>query len=231
MKYAHLIKGTGRVVAEDMGRESARRIMHQAGVRFEALKQENADDSKTQQSHTFKRIYPGIAMYEALRAAGVTQEKAIWYIREYFQRYCKKAAACLQAVMRLPGMAERTPGLLVSFSRNGFPESAGFKYEWPKLPENTTGFNIVRCPYFDACSRYGCPELTAVFCDSDDATYGNMHPRLIWGRTSTIGHGRTLLRFPTHAEAQTEPERALIQENRHIAELSRQKRGDRTGGR
>lgn len=39
------------------------------------------------------------------------------------------------------------------------------------------------------CRRYGCPEITVAFCDSDDATYGNMHPSLSWGRTSTLGHG------------------------------------------
>ena len=32
-------------------------------------------------------------------------------------------------------------------------------------------------------------EITRAFCDGDDAGYGNLHPKLIWGRTKTIGRG------------------------------------------
>lgn len=189
MSYASLIKGTGKVVAKDLGKEKAEKIMQQAQCRFEELKKENANDSKDLQSHTYKRIYPGIAMYEALRKAGVDQNEAVWYIREYYQRFCHKAAGVLRSIIRLPGIAKRVPKLFVNLSVKSFSESSGFKYEWPKLPEDTVGFDIVKCPYLDNCRRYGCPEITVAFCDSDDATYGNMHPSLIWGRTSTLGHG------------------------------------------
>ena len=47
----------------------------------------------------------------------------------------------------------------------------------------------MRCPYFETCKRYGCPEITRCFCDGDDAGYGNLSPKLIWGRTKTIGRG------------------------------------------
>lgn len=189
MGCALLIKGTGKVVAEDLGREKTEKIMRQAQRRFEELKQENAGDSRDLQSHTFKRIYPGIAMYETLRTAGVEQEKAVWYIHEYYQRFCKKAARGLQAVMKLPGMAKKASKMFVNISVKSFSESSGFRYEWPKLPEDTVGFDIVECPYFDTCTSYGCPELTVVYCDSDDASYGNMHPCLLWSRTSALGHG------------------------------------------
>ena len=189
MSYALLIKGTGKIVAEDLGSWKAEKIMEQAQRRFEELKQENAGDSRDLQRHTYKRIYPGIAMYEALRSAGVEQDKAVWYIHEYYQRFCKKAARGLQVIMKLPGMVKKAPELFVSISVKSFSESSGFQYEWPNLPQDTVGFDIVKCPYFNTCTRYGCPEITVAFCDSDDCTYGNMHPCLIWGRTSTLGHG------------------------------------------
>ena len=74
MSYALLIKSTGKVVAEALGKEKAEKIMQQAQRRFEELKKENANDSKDLQRHTYKRIYPGIAMYEALRSAGAEQK-------------------------------------------------------------------------------------------------------------------------------------------------------------
>ncbi|MBQ6608822.1 MAG: L-2-amino-thiazoline-4-carboxylic acid hydrolase [Oscillospiraceae bacterium] len=33
------------------------------------------------------------------------------------------------------------------------------------------------------------------FCDADDICYGNMHPKLIWGRTKTIGRGDECCNF------------------------------------
>lgn len=195
MPYAQLIQGTGKLIQEDLGKEKARQIMRQAQQRFEDLKAENAADSKALRSHTYKRIYPGIAMYEALCTAGVERDKAVWYIREYYQRFCRKAAGAIRVVMKLPGMVERVPKLFIDLSVKGFSETSGFQYEWPELSEDTIGFNIVKCPYFDTGTRYGCPEITVAFCDSDDATYGNMHPCLIWGRTSTIGHGAQCCNF------------------------------------
>lgn len=37
--------------------------------------------------------------------------------------------------------------------------------------------------------KYGCPELTQFFCKSDDICYGNLHPKLVWARTKTLGMG------------------------------------------
>ena len=55
------------------------------------------------------------------------------------------------------------------------------------LPE--ARFNIVRCPYYETCKRYGCTQIVRAFCDGDDAGYGHLHPDLFWGRTKTIGRG------------------------------------------
>lgn len=41
----------------------------------------------------------------------------------------------------------------------------------------------------DMCVRYGCPEIVRGFCDADDVCYGNMHPKVAWERTKTLGYG------------------------------------------
>ena len=90
MKVQQLIKDTCAIAAEDLGKAKADQIAQAAQTRFEALCTENASDSKELRAHSFKRIYPGIAIYEALRVEGIPQEKAVWYIREYFQRFAAK---------------------------------------------------------------------------------------------------------------------------------------------
>ena len=182
-----LIRTTCAIAAEDIGQERARRIAATAQRRYEKLCAENASDSKALRAHTFKRIYPGIAVYEALRAEGIEPERAVWYIREYFQRFSAKVVPHLQRAIRILGLAKRIPGLFMKISQRSFGADAGFVYAFPETHGNEARFNIVRCPYFETCKRYGCPEITRCFCDGDDAGYGNMHPKLIWGRTKTIG--------------------------------------------
>ena len=41
----------------------------------------------------------------------------------------------------------------------------------------------------DPCVQYGCPELCPCFCDSDDITCANLHPKLLRHRTGTLGRG------------------------------------------
>lgn len=189
MRVQRLIKETCKIVSEDVGKVKAAQIARSAQKRYEALRAENSSDSKELRSHSYKRIYPGIAVYEAMRAEDISQEKAIWYIREYFQRLAAKRVPFFQRAIKTFGLARKFPYLFVAGVKKSCQPNAGFVYELPESHYNEARINIVRCPYFEICKRYGCPEITSAYCDSDDAGYGNLHPNLIWGRTKTIGHG------------------------------------------
>lgn len=189
MRVQRLIKETCKIVSEDVGEVKAAQIARSAQNRYEALRAENSSDSKELRSHSYKRIYPGIAVYEAMRSEGISQEKAAWYIREYFQRLAAKRVPFFQRAIKTFGLARKFPHLFVAGVKKSCQPNAGFVYELPESHDNEARINIVRCPYFEICKRYGCPEITSAYCDSDDAGYGNLHPNLIWGRTKTIGHG------------------------------------------
>ena len=60
-----LIKATCMIAAEDIGKVRAERIAAKAQKRYEELCWENASDSKALRAHTYARIYPAIAVYEA----------------------------------------------------------------------------------------------------------------------------------------------------------------------
>lgn len=190
-----LIKTACAIAAEEIGKQKADRIAEAAQKRYEELLAENADDSKALKAHTFKRIYPSIAVYEAFQAEGVGPEKAAWYIREYFQRFSAKTVPHLQRIIKVVGLARKIPKLFMKISVKSFGTDAGFEYEFPESHGNEARFNIVHCPYYETCNRYGCPEITTAFCDGDDAGYGNLHPKLIWGRTKTIGRGDECCNF------------------------------------
>ena len=184
-----IIRTVCAIAAEDTGKDKADQIASKAQLRYEELLLENQRDSKALRAHTFKRIYPSIAVYEVLRSEGISSEKAVWYIREYFQRFSAKTVPHIQRLIRAFGLARKMPGFFYKMSVKNFGTDAGFVYEFPESHGNEARFNIVKCPYMETCVRYGCPEITRAFCDGDDAGYGNLHPRLIWGRTKTIGRG------------------------------------------
>lgn len=184
-----LIRTVSRIAAEEIGTEKAGRIAASAQKRYEELLDENRNDGKALRAHTFKRIYPGIAVYEVLRSEGIEAEKAVRYIREYFQRFAQRTTPHIRRLIKALGLKKRVPKLFLKLSQKRFGTDAGFAYEFPKSRGNEARFLIVRCPYYETCRRYGCPEITTAFCDGDDAGYGNLHPQLIWGRTTTIGRG------------------------------------------
>ncbi len=190
-----LIKGACAIAAEEIGEEKSNRIAVSAQKYYKKLLEENKNDSKALRKHTFKRIYPSIAVYEALKAEGVDADRALWYIREYFQRFSAKTVPHLQRIIKLFGLAKKMPKFFMKLAVKMFGTDAGFEYDFPESVGNEARFNIVRCPYMETCKRYGCPEITTAFCDGDDAGYGNMHPKLMWGRTKTIGRGDECCNF------------------------------------
>lgn len=190
-----LIKTSCAVAAEELGNEKASKIAETAQKRYEQLLAENTGDSKALREHTFQRIYPAIAVYESFLAEGVESEQAVWYIREYFQRFAAVYVPHLQRIIKVFGLAKRIPKLFLKLSQHSFGTDAGFEYEFPESRGNEARFNIVRCPYMETCRKYRCPEITRAFCDGDDAGYGNLHPKLRWGRTETIGRGGDFCNF------------------------------------
>ena len=106
-----LIRSACTIAAEDIGKDRAGRIARNVQKRYEALCAENAGEPKALQPHTFGRIYPGVAVYETMTADGIETDKAVWYVREYFQRFSAKAVPHLQRLIRITGSARKIPGL------------------------------------------------------------------------------------------------------------------------
>lgn len=56
-------------------------------------------------------------------------------------------------------------------------------------------FNLHSCFYHRVLSFYGVPELTTVFCDSDDVMMEAFDPAVRFERSTTIGRGGALCDF------------------------------------
>ncbi|MBR2677196.1 MAG: hypothetical protein IKE28_09840 [Solobacterium sp.] len=141
-----LIRTSCAIANEDLVKEKAGRIAETAQRRYEELLIENAHDSKALRKYTFRRIYPAIVAYETFKSEGIEPEKAVWYIREYFQSFAASSVPHLKQVIRWFGLAKKVPKLFMDFSLKGFGPETGFEFESPETKGNEARFNMVRCP-------------------------------------------------------------------------------------
>ena len=135
-----------------------------------------------------KQILPSIAFYEALLRIEGDKERAL----QKFGACCfvkiEKMAKLIPMMMKIPGLYKKTPAIMNKMLDSMFGSNNGFQYERVEIA-NGFAANMLVCPYVETCKKYNCPELTQFFCKSDDICYGNIHPKLIWGRTQTLGCG------------------------------------------
>lgn len=194
-KQANYLRHMAPRLKERYGAEKAQDILKKAQKRYEVLLAENKDDSPAYSGQKRERVYPSIALFHALADAGMEREEAAAFVTGYYRRLAECAAPVIRTVLKIPGLYRLVPKLFFDTALKHCVPQAGFLTENRILSKTEMRFDMVKCPYQDCCVRYGCPELVKGFCDTDDICYGNMHRRLFWGRTKTLGHGDALCDF------------------------------------
>ena len=194
-KQANYLRHMAPRLKERYGAEKAQDILKKAQKRYEVLLAENKDDPPAYSGQKRERIYPCIALFHALVDAGTGREEAAAFVTGYYRRLAERAAPVIRTVLKIPGLYRLVPKLFFDTALKHCVPQAGFLSENRFLSKTEMRFDMVKCPYQDCCVRYGCPELVKGFCDTDDICYGNMHRRLFWGRTKTLGHGDALCDF------------------------------------
>ncbi|MBQ8647074.1 MAG: L-2-amino-thiazoline-4-carboxylic acid hydrolase [Oscillospiraceae bacterium] len=177
------------VLIDELYAENHATIMAYAWSRFDGLCAENADESKAVQMHTRSRIYPAISVFEALVNCGVGREDAAQLILDFYITRAQKPGKVIQKLLKIPGLYKAVPNLFLIGVNKMFGPDAGFKARHYESKQGCFRMDMLECPYMSICKKYGCPEIVPAFCASDDVAYGNMHPKLIWGRTKTLGRG------------------------------------------
>lgn len=161
-------------------------------ARTAALYCENAGASKAMKTH-LKQLLPMIAFYEAAQQAAGSKEAALAFLDEWAFIEAEKLVSCIRPLMKL-GLYRLMPTLCSLLLDRMFGKAAGFDYRTvPDAP--VFAADMTRCPYVDTCARYGCPDLAQYSCKADDVTYGSLHPKLVWGRTQTLGTGGSCCDF------------------------------------
>ena len=167
-------------------------LLDEVYIRTAELFEENRSANKAFKRH-LEQILPCIAFYEALIKKTGCKRKALELYNKWAFDRLKKMAVILRIIMKT-GLYRKTPEIFDKMIDRLFGQQAGFVSRKIKV-SRPFARDILRCHYYENCKKYGCPDITQFFCKSDDITYGNMHPKLVWGRTQTLGTGGSCCDF------------------------------------
>ena len=130
-------------------------------------------------THTDQFIFPAAAIYLTAKEH-IPAKKAYSIIENAAVTSTTAMGEKLAKLMKIPGMCRLFISLWDPISRKMFGETCGFKNVFYPKEKGAYRMDIIACPYNRYFTELGCPELTKIFCDNDERTYGNL-PGLQFG--------------------------------------------------
>ena len=180
---------------EKYSKQKAQSIISKALKRYDEIILENKDEPKEHYMHTRQRIYPAIAIFDAMLSEGIDRKETSDFLVEYYKWRSSKIAPLIKIAFKIPGLYKAVPKYFFNMTQKSFGPHMGFESKDKYLSKTEMSFNMIKCPYFEKCKQYNCLEIVRGFCDADDICYGNMHPKLTWDRTKTLGYGKDCCDF------------------------------------
>lgn len=170
-------------------------MLPKIGKHYWSICEENQSEPDKVIMHTRENIYPAIAFYKAISEVTGDREQAYKFVADCLNKKAEKMSRVLRVLCKIPFIYRLAPGIMGIVIHKMYGKESGFEMkEYPK-EKGSCHIDMNGCPYFSNCKKYGCPELTTAFCNSDDIAYGNLHPKLNWGRTMTLGRGNECCDF------------------------------------
>ncbi len=154
---------------------------------------EYSNISKQEEQHYFEQILPFIAVYKIMQKKDVQRAEEV--LQTIVEKRSEQASSILQVLLKVPGLYKNVPQICNKLIAKSFSEEAGFQYGKTECGKAEWKADIVQCPYFNTCKKYECVEIAHYFCDSDDMIYGNLHKKVLWKRTKTLGRGDEVCDF------------------------------------
>ena len=88
--------------------------MQRALERYDVLLGENANEPKAYHMHTRERIYPAIAMFDAMTAEGIERAEAADFLTGYYTWRAGGMARMVKRVFKIPGLYKVVPTSLLA---------------------------------------------------------------------------------------------------------------------
>ena len=168
-------------------KEEADALWLQATERLSAILTRYADLPKAMRFHTESRIFPSAAI-NLMAKERLGDKTAFSIVEKAAIELTNPLGKKLARLMRLPGMRSLFVRVWDPLVRKVFGPDNGFRNAFYPKRKGEYRMDVLACPYCRYFTELGCPELTRIYCDNDERTYGNL-PGIAFERTGTLGKG------------------------------------------
>ncbi|MBQ8781965.1 MAG: L-2-amino-thiazoline-4-carboxylic acid hydrolase [Oscillospiraceae bacterium] len=150
------------------------------------LIKENSEYADSKNYGHLCNLITSLAIIIMLEENGKTRKEAENIAAEAMYKFIEPQIAVMKKLAGSSGFV----GLLKIFMPIKFRNTLGYGWdvEFPKCPKDTFSMITHSCIYHQIFSKYGMPEMTAVFCKVDDILYSKL-PRAQFLYTEQIGRG------------------------------------------
>lgn len=155
---------------------------------------ENSAASEKKMLHLKRQILPAIAVFKTLCSV-MSEDQAFDIVQGYVFNNANQARKTYEKLMKIPGAYRLMPFAASKVIKRVFNEEAGFESKDIMISSGVWRVDMTKCPYNDVLKSYGCGRLCKLFCESDNICYADLHPKLVWHRTKTIGNGDDCCEF------------------------------------
>ena len=131
-------------------------------------------------------MLPGLSLYRALLEEESDRQKVLAEMDRLFRAaFFTGMEPGIRMLNHLPDPFPIVKPVLKSMTRQEYLPGSQEVVE-----DSPDGFavQVYRCFIFDTLSAHGAPELTALYCNTDD-WLAELMPKVRWERTQTLGRG------------------------------------------
>ena len=168
-------------------KEDADALWLQATERLSAILTRYANLPKAMRFHTESRIFPSAAIYRTAKER-LGEKTAFSIVENAAIELTDQLGKKLARLMRLPGMRSLFVRIWDPLVRKVFGPDNGFRNAFYPKQKGEYRMDVLACPYCRYFTELGCPELTRIYCENDERTYGHL-PGIAFERTGTLGKG------------------------------------------
>ena len=168
-------------------KDEADALWQRATERLSAILTRYANLPKGMRFHTDSRIFPSAAIYLAVKER-LGEKTAFSIVENAAIELTDQLGKKLARLMRLPGMRSLFVRIWDPLVRKVFGPDNGFRNVFYLKQKGEYRMDVLACPYCRYFTELGCPELTRIYCENDERTYGHL-PGIAFERTGTLGKG------------------------------------------
>lgn len=158
-------------------------------TKIDRLVEENSEYADDKNYAHLCNLLASLALVMILEENGKTRDEARKTVADAMYEYINPQIASIE---KLAGHGWFVPFLKFAMPIK-FKNTLGYGWdvEFPACPKDTFSMTTHKCIYQQIFTKYGMPEMTAVFCKVDDILYSNL-PRAEFLYTQQIGTGGSM---------------------------------------